>query len=469
MHAPLFVSLVAMLAQSASDAPAAHWQAVLSAGRKIGQIEQTRRVEGERLFESENLTLELGGPGRRHTYQLRIDTESTLDGRLVRLLRESKTRAGHERVEARVTGDELIVDIGAGGRRHTRTLPGARELRTDEVVRRWVSDPGRPLRYRTFDSAKLAVADVELRLLERAGDSLVVSRTTRVAGSETVGRLTLDARGNVIDEGMRLGGLELRLTGTTEALARGRNEALDHVGGQLQRSPYRIPARDMRAKIRYGFDHQGRAPNLPSGAGQRSWSDDRTTWIQVCASCPLDPAPLTEAERVAALAPTPWLNFEDPAFKARALRIAGSSRNAVKKMQVLSEHVRELMSSSQIDMLGYGSALEAFRSRRGDCTEYAVLLAAMGRAAGIPTRVVSGLVYARRFEGRRHVFVPHMWVQAWDGTTWRSFDAGIGSFDSTHLAFAMSYDANPAQMFGGLNLAHELKLRSAARVVAAKN
>jgi Transglutaminase-like superfamily len=89
----------------------------------------------------------------------------------------------------------------------------------------------------------------------------------------------------------------------------------------------------------------------------------------------------------------------------------------------------------------------------------------MGRAVGVPTRVVSGMVYARHFEGQRHVFVPHAWVQAWTGSGWQSFDAAIGNFDSTHLAFAVSYDGNPAQLFAGLNLAHRLKLRSAARVV----
>jgi hypothetical protein len=77
------------------------------------------------------------------------------------------------------------------------------------------------------------------------------------------------------------------------------------------------------------------------------------------------------------------------------------------------------------------------------------------------------MAYARQFEGQRHVFVPHAWVHAWTGNGWQSFDAALGSFDSTHLAFAVSDDGNPAQLFAGLNLAHELRLKSAARVVPA--
>ena len=78
------------------------------------------------------------------------------------------------------------------------------------------------------------------------------------------------------------------------------------------------------------------------------------------------------------------------------------------------------------------------------------------------------MVYSRGFEGHRHVFVPHAWVQAWTGEGWESFDAAQGKFDSTHLAFAVSDDGNPAKLFAGTVLAHELKLVSAARVVPKK-
>ena len=90
-----------------------------------------------------------------------------------------------------------------------------------------------------------------------------------------------------------------------------------------------------------------------------------------------------------------------------------------------------------VDYLGYASAEEALRTRSGDCTEYAVLLAALARARNIPARVSYGLVYADRFSGKKDVFSPHAWVQAWTGTRWESYDAGIGEFDATHLALGI--------------------------------
>jgi hypothetical protein len=469
LRAVLSGVVLAMVAAPAFAQTSTHWQKVMTGERKVGHVEHTRRVQDGRVLASEQLTLELGRAGRRVTYQMRLETETTADGALLRMVRESKTREGHSLLDARVTGDELVVDIGVGTGKHTRRIAGAAQLKGDEFARTWLQSAAAgtvqpPLRYLTFDPAKIAIADVELAAVQVEGTQRI-RRSSRAAGTETVTLMSVDRDGNVIDEPLRIAGMPLRLVGSTAQQAMARGEVLDHVVGQLQKSPYRIPGGDMRAKIRYGFEHGGKVPRLPVGAGQRSWSDGQTTWIQVCASCPLDVAELNATERAQALAATPWLNFEDAAITRRAQRLTHGITDDAIKMRRLSAYVREHMTVQQIDMLGNGTALEAFRSRRGDCTEYAVLLAALGRAAGVPTRVVSGLVYARRFEGQRHVFVPHAWVQAWTGTAWQSFDAGIGSFDSTHLAFAMSYDGGPAQLFAGINLAHDLKLRSAARVI----
>jgi hypothetical protein len=458
-----------LLVPGIAGADERHWQRVMAGERKVGFVEHSRRVEGDRVFVSEKLTLELGKAGRRVTYRVTLMNESTTDGTLLRLVREARTREGHSLLDARRMGADLVIDIGAGARKQTRALT-AGTLRTEEYARRWLQSVGSgaqpaPLEYQAFDPAKLVLATITLSPMPVSDGIHRARRVTRIGGSEASSVVVVDPAGHVIEESLRLGGLELRLLGSSEAEALARGDVLDHVVGQMQKSPYRIPNDELRAKIRYGFDHGGRVPAIPVGAGQRSWTDGPTTWIQVCASCALDAAELSGEERVNALAATPWLNHEDASLTRRARRLTFNMADPAKKMAQLARYIRDHMSVEQIDMLGYGSALEAFQSRRGDCTEYAVLLAAMGRAAGVPTRVASGMVYARLFEGQRHVFVPHAWVQAWTGSGWQSFDAALGKFDSTHLAFAVSYDGNPAELFAGLNLAHRLKLRSAARVV----
>src|SRR6185295_15628929 len=57
-------------------------------------------------------------------------------------------------------------------------------------------------------------------------------------------------------------------------------------------------------------------------------------------------------------------------------------------MRQLVDGVREYM-TGDVDYVGYASAREALRTRAGDCTEFAVLLAAAARSRGIPARVVT--------------------------------------------------------------------------------
>ena len=366
---------------------------------------------------------------------------------------------------------ELEITIGPGKTRSTQRLPGAaRDLKSDEFARAWLAAIGRgeartPLTYRSWDAVKLAVVEVEL-IATPTGDANVERRVRSTRGSSG-SRLRADAAGNVVHEAMSAGSFELQRADASQREAQADDQAFDHIAPLLQKSPYRIPARDMREKIRYRFANHGQALSLPVGAGQRTWSEGEQTWLQVCAGCPLDAIELSAEERAQALATTPWLETTDTRIAQRARNQTSARDAAAAKMRKLTNYVRGHM-GTQVDMLGYGTAAEALRSGRGDCTEFAVLLAALGRAAGVPTRIAIGRVYARHFEGHRHVFVPHAWVQAWTGTGWESFDAAIGSFDSTHLAFAVSYDGNPLTHYAGIRLSNELTLDAAARVLPRK-
>jgi hypothetical protein len=465
--AALIAALIAMPAHADAD----RWQVVRAGESKVGHVLIQRSAGESTIIETERLEVRLGKQGRRVRYRVQLNTESSADGSLRRLLREVEASEGHSRVEVRAMGDDLELSQGTGRAAVNRRLAGAaRGLKSDEFAREWLSAVGRgdhraPLRYRTWDPVKLEVVAVELAAVSRASGENV-ERRVYSSRATTGSVLRVDASGNVVHEVMSLGAFQLVRSDATEAEAQQPDLAFDHVSALLQKSPYRIPSRDMDQKIRYRFDNHGNAAALPAGAGQRSWIDGQTTWIQVCASCPLDAAALDDDLRRRALEPTQWLQSGDPELAKRARRLAGDGEPAV-RMRRLADFVRRHM-GTQIDMLGYGTALDALRTRRGDCTEFAVLLAALGRAADVPTRIAIGRVYARHFEGHRHVFVPHAWVQAWTGSGWQSFDAAIGSFDSTHLAFAVSYDGNPSNHFDGITLSRELTLEAAARVVPRK-
>jgi transglutaminase-like putative cysteine protease len=147
--------------------------------------------------------------------------------------------------------------------------------------------------------------------------------------------------------------------------------------------------------------------------------------------------------------PNAWLQSDSPEIKELASFAAGSERNKSHIMGNLNAFVNRYLSQRGLD-IGYASALEVARDRRGDCAEYAVLLAALARAEGIPARVVVGMLYTDRYDNKRRVFVPHAWVVAWIRGRWRSFDPAAARFDSGHIALDVS-DGNPWHFFNAAN------------------
>jgi hypothetical protein len=89
------------------------------------------------------------------------------------------------------------------------------------------------------------------------------------------------------------------------------------------------------------------------------------------------------------------------------------------------------------------SALSTLEHRVGDCNEHAVLLAALGRAAGIPTRIEAGLVYLK---GR---FYYHAWNLMYLGQ-WVTADSLFGQLpaDVSHLRFTTGSPKQQLDLMG---------------------
>ena len=82
---------------------------------------------------------------------------------------------------------------------------------------------------------------------------------------------------------------------------------------------------------------------------------------------------------------------------------------------------------------------EVLRMRSGDCTEHTVLLCSILRAAEIPSRAVVGLVYVPEWQGKKDVFVFHMWAEAFIKGKWIIADASFPKKKSYVRYIALSY------------------------------
>lgn len=226
-------------------------------------------------------------------------------------------------------------------------------------------------------------------------------------------------------------------------------------------SPYRLNAIALSGEIRYRLATSASSPWQPPRTSEQAVRiDAEGLHVSICADCGDEPAPSADMLRHY-LAANAWVRSNDPRIRSFA-RQHGRGRSVRSRMEGLTEAVRAHM-NGPIDYRHYHDAATALQNRSGDCTEFAVLLAAVARARGIPARIVHGIAYSGRFAGRAHVFSPHAWVQAWDGTRWTSYDAGFGPFGAGHIVLAIG-DGDPAALRGLNRTTRQLRIVDAAQI-----
>lgn len=130
------------------------------------------------------------------------------------------------------------------------------------------------------------------------------------------------------------------------------------------------------------------------------------------------------------LEPTPYLESEAPEIKAKAAEIVGDEKSAYKAAMKIRSWVAANM-KQQTDMGVIRPATDVMKQKSGVCRDYAVLSASLARAAGIPTKVVAGLVYVNGS------FYYHAWTESYVGE-WVAFDATRPKtfVDATHIKLA---------------------------------
>lgn len=126
-----------------------------------------------------------------------------------------------------------------------------------------------------------------------------------------------------------------------------------------------------------------------------------------------------------------------------------NKRDAAQRLaEFVRDYLRDDRSAEPLDLAA------VIDGKRGDCTEHAALFVAMARAAGIPAREVSGLMWVERLGA----FGGHAWAEvALDGR-WVAVDPTFGQLpaDATHLRLAeaprLQAAARKALREGGLRL-----------------
>ncbi|MFC4820600.1 transglutaminase-like domain-containing protein [Dokdonella ginsengisoli] len=458
----------------AGAAPPAHqWFTVLLDGRKIGTFESKREAHGNQVVTMQRLDLVLDRAGTQVTLGSAETSTETRDGKPLSFRSVSQLSGSQTVVEGTLRGGTLHLVTRNGGQAQKRSLPWPKGALLPEGVRlagvRAGLAAGTQYKALAFQPSSLDTAeltsivgareDVDLPGGRRALNP--VEQTLAFPGTPMKSRAWVDADQTVYKLAMPVMGVELVLLACDRACATAPNQGSDVFERTLVTSPRALASTELAGTMRYTLASRdtGKPLALPDTDEQHveRRGDEFLVTVRREAEARGESAPDKDD-----YLPNDWLQSKSPELVKLARHAAGANRDPLAQMQRVETFVRGFIRNKSLGV-GYASALEVVRKPEGDCTEHAVLVAALGRALGIATRVVDGLAYAPGFAGKEQVFVPHAWAQAWIDGRWRSFDAALSGFDAGHIALSVG-DGDPWRFYAGLDMLGRIELRRAEAV-----
>ena len=141
-------------------------------------------------------------------------------------------------------------------------------------------------------------------------------------------------------------------------------------------------------------------------------------------NCPALPIQTPEREFLNASA---YIQSSHPDIQAKAKEILAGEVNSWRAAEKLCQWVYESIKDKAV-VGGFDSSLNTLESLAGDCTEHTVLFIALARAAGIPSRICSGIVFSK------DAFYYHFWPEVYVGK-WVQMDPTFGQIiaDASHI------------------------------------
>jgi transglutaminase-like putative cysteine protease len=454
------IAVVALLSSLgvAQATPTRSWMAVTLDGRKIGKMLVERDVRGDEVLTTQTIDLRVSRGKTPLVVHNEVEATESATGE-PRAFRASSLSSSREtRIDAHRRDDgRFQVATTVGGQSTVNLLAWPEGAALSEGQRLAIVShgfaPGTRYQVRNFDATKQQVAtlDVEVvgdEVVELPGGNETLHHLRQgLSGTDSARRLDLwvDDAGNLRKGLSPMFGLHMEMVACDESCANAPEQDLDVLRSSMVLAPRAMSNLRVLA-LRYTVTVKGEAANPLVTTDEQQVKAIREGVYDVTigdAQAHEESAPSPED-----LAANPWVQSNAPEVLALATKTVGDATTDLQRMRRLRSFLSDYIDQTGLDV-GYASALETLHTRRGDCTEHAVLLAALGRSLGIPTRIVTGLVYADRFAGASHVFVPHTWVQSWIDDRWVSFDSAQRRFDATHIALGVG-SGDPWRFFSAM-------------------
>lgn len=411
------------------------WMGIYFKGAKIGYAHETvqRLDDGYAIEEKTSMRVTVLG----HSQAIEMSTECMADKRfnLQSFHFELSTASTHMKIDGQVVGRKLALKVHSGGRVTERTVPFeyipflASNLRPFLVQRGLETDK----RYRVsiFDPSTMSLSKVNVTVMGKEkvilGEDALWANRLKLSYRGVGVNIWLDDEGSVLKEQSPMG---LMLVREQKHVAKGKGfgDEVDIVQAAAVRST--IPIEDPRT-VSFLKVKLKRIPLMKFHMNDGRQKLTGNTLHVTKEEWPISPSlrlPPSGNELNAFLRPTPLIQSDHGLIQRKAKEIVGPKEGTFEAIQAISEWVYGHIEKKPT--LSLPSALEVLESRVGDCNEHAILLVALLRSLGVPSRPCVGVLYYR--DG----FYYHAWAEVWTGR-WVAVDPTLNQLpaDATHIKF----------------------------------
>jgi len=455
---PFFAALAATAFAGAADADLdalvkrhlgeSHWYGVYVDGTKSGyaliECKEGKVGDEQAVIVDLKMRLKLVALGQKQDVRVFQTRTYLRSGELHEVTCRMKTDTTEAQATAIVHPDKAVIAMTmAGLASPPKELPRPKESLRDWAAaeRLAASDAkvGDKVSFSMLEPLMLTEFEGTVTLKERKEivfngvPTQVAVMENRVPKLGMDGDVVVDGRGVVLEQKV---GETFVLRLETEKQAKDVQYSADLVRvGCVKLDP---PPRDLASLRKLRFQLSGvEDPELMLTDGRQRWSQgpDGSRSVEVTAD-PVPPdklakLPVDKAKFAADLAPTVFVQSEEPAIRALAAQIVGDERDAYAAAKKINAWV--YTNIRKVGTAALSNAAEVLKTREGDCTEHTVLFVALARAAGIPAREVAGVTAIERGEGLYY----HAWPEVWVGD-WIAMDPTLNQdlADPTHIKFA---------------------------------
>jgi transglutaminase/protease-like cytokinesis protein 3 len=266
---------------------------------------------------------------------------------------------------------------------------------------------------------------------------------------------------------MPIAGIQVELVACAKEFALGENDVFEIIDKMFIASPK--PLEDVRKakSITYHISPKPGTENLtiPSTDNQKvqHLKDGKVVVTVEPVEAPKGakfPYKGTDSTIKDAMKPTRYVQSDNQKIIGLARQAIGDTKDAGEAARKIEDFVAGYIENKSLSV-GYASAVEVAASKQGDCSEFAVLTAAMCRAVGIPARVATGIAYVEDWAGFEG-FGGHAWTQTYIGDKWVGLDAafksaGRGGYDAGHITLAVG-NGDPEGFFEIINTMGRFKI-----------